>query len=66
MKSKKMLAAIVGGISILVPAMITSIIEYISKEQEMDEIANRVVKKIKEEESNDSKSDDEKKTEEKD
>ena len=65
MKSKKMLAAIVGGISILVPAMITSIIEYISKEQEMDEIANRVVKKIKEEESNDSKSDDEKKTEEK-
>lgn len=64
MKSKKMLTAIVGGISVLAPAMITSIIEYISKEQEMDEIANRVVKKIKEEKSNDSKSDDEKKTEE--
>lgn len=64
MKSKKMLAAIVGGISVLAPAMITSIIEYISKEQEMDEIANRVVKKMKEEKSNDSKSNEEKTTEE--
>lgn len=64
MKSKKMLAAIVGGISVLAPAMITSIIEYISKEQEMDEIANRVVKKMKEEKSNDSKSNEKNKAEE--
>ena len=50
MKPKKLVSAILGGITIAAP-ILTLIADAISKDREIDEIADRVVLKLKAEES---------------
>lgn len=48
MKYKKLIGGIVGGVTIIAP-ILTLIADAITRDREMDEIAERVVKKMKEE-----------------
>lgn len=50
MKYKKLIGGILGGVTIVAP-ILTFIADAITRDKEMDEIAERVVKKMKEEES---------------
>lgn len=52
MSGKKLIGAILGSVTILAPVL-TFIADGITRDREMDEIADRVVKRLEEKESDD-------------